>query len=72
VQKPGTLSHGSGTSPTLIGEDLLAIADDGHVYSGNALETEPGIMRVDVREDRSGCDVAWYNKEMLSQSLPRL
>ena len=124
VQKPGTLSHGSGTSPTLIGEDLVAIADDGHpftnimvyrrgehiegdrvvckvplfesgksatenslmvygnamvvqndyghVYSGNALETSPGIMRVDVREDRSGCDVAWYNKDMLSQSLPRL
>ena len=124
VQKPGTLSHGSGTSPTLIGEDLVAIADDGHpftnimvyrrgeqidgdrvvckvplfesgksatenslmvygdamvvqndyghVYSGNAMETSPGIMRVDVREDRSGCDVAWYNKEMLSQSLPRL
>ncbi len=124
VQKPGTLSHGSGTSPTLIGEDLVAIADDGHpftnimvyrrseeiegdrvvckvplfesgksatenslmvygdamvvqndyghVYSGSALETSPGITRVDVREDRSGCDVVWYNKEMLSQSLPRL
>jgi hypothetical protein len=24
VQKPGTLSHGSGTSPTLIGDDLVA------------------------------------------------
>jgi len=124
VQKPGTLSHGSGTSPTLIGEDLVAIADDGyphtnivvykrsehiegdreickvplfeagksatenslmvygnamvvqndygHVYEGSALETSPGITRVDVREDRSGCDVVWYNKEMLSQSLPRL
>ncbi len=124
MQKPGTLSHGSGTSPTLIGEDLVAIADDGeplthimvyqrreeiegervickvplfeagksatenslmvygnamvvqndygHVFEGNALETSPGIMRVDVREDRSGCDVKWYNEEMLSQSLPRL
>ena len=124
VQKPGTLSHGSGTSPTLIGADLVAIADDGHpfthimvyrrgeqiegdrvlckvplfesgksatenslmvygdamvvqndyghVYSGNALETSPGITRVDVREDRSGCDVVWYNESMLSQSLPRL
>jgi hypothetical protein len=124
VQKPGTLSHGSGTSPTLIGEDLVAIADDGypytnivvyqrsesfegerlickiplfeegksatenslmvygnamvvqndygHVYEGNALETSPGIIRADVRADRSGCDVIWYNKEFLSQSLPRL
>jgi hypothetical protein len=124
VQKPGTLSHGSGTSPTLIGDDLVAIADDGdpftnivvyqksastegerlickvplfgrgksatensllvygnamvvqndfgHVYTGNALKTSPGIMRVDVREDRSGCDVVWHNETFLSQSLPRL
>jgi hypothetical protein len=124
VQKPGTLSHGSGTSPTLIGNDLVAIADDGdpftnivvykkaadidgerlickvplfergqsatensllvygnamvvqndygHVYTGNALKTSPGIMRVDVRADRSGCDVIWHNKNFLSQSLPRL
>ncbi|MGI9278068.1 MAG: hypothetical protein ACR2PX_00300 [Endozoicomonas sp.] len=122
-QKPGTLSHGSGTSPTLIGKDLVTIADDGypstnvvvfqrnkdiqgdrkvcevpifkpgksatensllvhgnaivvqndygHVYSGNALETSPGVTRIDVREDRSGCDVAWES-ELLSQSLPRL
>ncbi len=124
VQKPGTLSHGSGTSPTLIGDDLVAIADDGHpfthvmvyqrreriegdrvvcrvplfeegesatenslmvygnamvvqndyghVFEGNALETSPGVMRIDVREDRSGCDVVWYNEGMISQSLPRL
>jgi hypothetical protein len=124
VQKPGTLSHGSGTSPTLVGEDLVAIADDGHpfthvmvyrrrehivgdrvvckvplfeegrsatenslmvygdamvvqndyghVFEGNALATSPGVVRIDVREDRSGCDVVWYNDTMISQSLPRL
>lgn len=124
VQKPGTLSHGSGTSPTLIHEDLVAIADDGyphtnvvvyqrnqdiegerklcetpvfgkgesatenslmvygnamviqndygHVYEGNALETSPGVARVDVREDRSGCDLVWENTTLISQSLPRL
>jgi hypothetical protein len=124
VQKPGTLSHGSGTSPTLIGDDLVAIADDGHpsthvmvyeraariegdrvlcqvplfeagrsatenslmvygdamvvqndyghVFSGNALATSPGVMRIDVRKDRSGCDVVWHNGDMVSQSLPRL
>ncbi len=124
VQKPGTLSHGSGTSPTLIGDDLVGIADDGHpfthvmvyqrreqiegdrvvckmplfkegksatenslmvygnvmvvqndyghVFEGNALQTSPGVMRIDVRKDRSGCDVVWYNETMISQSLPRL
>ena len=45
---------------------------DGHVYTGNALKTSPGIMRVDVREDRTGCDVVWSNETFLSQSLPRL
>jgi hypothetical protein len=29
-------------------------------------------MRVDVREDRTGCDVVWSNETFLSQSLPRL
>ena len=124
TQKPGMLSHGSGTSPSLIGEDLVAIVDDavpnaqirvfrrkeniigerkvcttaifepgesatenslmvygnamvvqndyGHDYNGNALQTSPGITRVDVRADRSGCNVTWYNDKMLSQSLPRL
>ena len=122
-QKVGTLSHGSGTSPTLIGEDLITIADDGsprtnimvyrrgreiegdrvvckepifkpgasatenslvayqnalivqndfgHDYNGNALETAPGVTRVDIREDRSGCDTIWES-DMQSQSLPRL
>lgn len=124
TQKPGTLSPGSGTSPTLIGEDLVTIADDGdphtnimvykrkefiegervvdkvplfeisksatensvlvygnamivqndfgHDFKGNAHETSPGVMRIDVREDRSACDVIWYNKEFVSLSLPRL
>ncbi len=124
VQKPGTLSHGSGTSPTLIQDDLVAIADDGHpftnvmvyrrhdlidgervvcevplfeanhsatenslmvygnaivvqndyghIYEGNALETSPGVMRIDVRSDRSGCDIVWSNDQLISQSLPRL
>ena len=122
-QKVGTLSHGSGTSPTLIGDDLVAIADDGspstnimvykrlkdvegprqicktpifkpgksatenslvvygnsmivqndfgHDFQGNALTTEPGVTRVDVREDRSGCDTVWESN-LRSQSLPRL
>lgn len=122
-QKVGTLSHGSGTSPTLIGDDLITIADDGspsthvmvykrgrdiegdrvvckqpifepgfsatenslvayenalivqndfgHDYMGNALETAPGVTRVDVNEDRNGCTTVWESK-MQSQSLPRL
>lgn len=122
-QKVGTISHGSGTSPTLIGDDLISIADDGsprthimvykraaniegpraickepifkagksatenslvaygnalivqndfgHDYMGNALETAPGVTRVDINERRDGCAVVWES-DMQSQSLPRL
>lgn len=122
-QKVGTLSHGSGTSPTLIGDDLVAIADDGspstnivvykrlkdaqgprevckvpifkpgksatenslvvygnsmivqndfgHNFWGDALTTEPGVTRIDVKEDRSGCTTVWES-DLRSQSLPRL
>ena len=123
VQKPGMLAHGSGTSPTLIGDDLVAIVDAaspranilvyqrladhqgerlvcaepvftadfsatenslmvygnamivqndyGHDYNGNALETAPGVTRVDVNQTRDGCDTVWES-QLLSQSLPRL
>lgn len=123
AQKVGTLSHGSGTSPTLIGEDLITIADDGspsthvmvykrgaeiegerivcktpifkpgksatenslvayqnalivqndfgHDYGGNALETEPGVTRLDVNASHDGCVITWESN-LRSQSLPRL
>ena len=32
----------------------------------------PGVTRIDVREDRNGCDLVWDNKTLISQSLPRL
>lgn len=121
--KPGMLAHGSGTSPTLIGDDLIGIVDDasprahilvyqrlpdhqgsrlvckepifktgqsatenslmvygnsmivqndyGHVYTGNALQTAPGVTRVDMNEARDGCTTVWES-QIVSQSLPRL
>jgi hypothetical protein len=54
------------------GNAMVVQNDYGHIYTGNALKTSPGIMRVDVRDDRSGCDVVWHNETFLSQSLPRL
>ena len=123
VQKPGMLAHGSGTSPTLVGDDLVAIVDAaspqanvlvyqraadvigqrlickepvfqaessatenslmvygnamivqndyGHDYNGNALKTAPGVTRVDVNDNRDGCETVWES-QLLSQSLPRL
>nr|MBP7322993.1 hypothetical protein [Deltaproteobacteria bacterium] len=124
VLKPGSLTLGSGTTPTLIGHDLIAIADnaDEHPnllvyrrrkhFSGDRLVckvplfqpyegvaensfigyrnsliimnnygyngpvgsdyTAPGITRIDVREDRSGCDVVWTSDEKMQTTLPKL
>lgn len=55
AQKVGTLSHGSGTSPTLIGDDLISIADNGSpsthimVYKrGAKIEGDREICKVPI------------------------
>ncbi|MDX1735092.1 MAG: hypothetical protein R3228_12025 [Halioglobus sp.] len=114
--KPGTMGFGSGTTPTLVGNDYVAITDnadgrvnvmvygqqDGRVvcktpvfpsgrgasensmavvgrglivennygYSGprNIPRSEPGLARVDIRADGTGCDLAWENLDIASPS----
>lgn len=115
--KPGQAQQGSGTTPTLAGDDLVAIADnaeqmhvvvmdrrpdapkrvicevpvfesgkgaleDSLIGIGNSFVVQNnygfkgfqswlfggkgpgGIARIDVRPDRSGCDVAWTSPEV--------
>ncbi|KZX54922.1 hypothetical protein A3709_07870 [Halioglobus sp. HI00S01] len=117
--KEGTMGWGSGTTPTLVGNDYVAITDnaDGRVnvmvyaqaprngsqqickhpiflenrgttenslaavglsliaennfgYSGpkNIPQSEPGLARVDIRADGSGCDTAWEKLTITSPS----
>jgi hypothetical protein len=113
AKKPGAINQGSGTTPTLLPDGLVAISDNadaqvhvlvyhrlpdhegerqicetpvfepGHGFTENSLIgyersliiennygydgplgsgwTLPGITRVDVRSDFSGCDVVWTN-----------
>ncbi len=119
AQKEGTMGFGSGTTPTLMGNDYVAVTDnaDGQVnvmvyaqrvrtdsqqvckqpvfradrgtsensmavvgnglivennygYSGprNVPRSEPGLARVNVAEDGSGCELAWENLEVTSPS----
>ncbi|MCA9773026.1 MAG: hypothetical protein KC466_11505 [Myxococcales bacterium] len=123
--KPGAINQGSGTTPTLLGDDLITIGDNADsqinllVYkrrddavgprlvcaeplfapgaswsdnsfigydrsiivennygSGNALEpyavTAPGVWRVDVRPDLTGCDVAWRSNEISPTTVPKM
>ncbi len=125
-QKLGQISQGSGTTPTLLGDDYVAIADNAEprmnvlvykrtgaqgtravcktpVFTPGASATEntlighsrslivennagydifrtmrrgktsaPGIARIDVREDGSGCDMVWESQEISQTTVPKL
>ena len=126
--KPGAINQGSGTTPTLLGEDLIAITDNADVQvnvliykrlpdaagerlvcrvpvfdenfsvSENSLvgynrsvvvennynyadnvsplnrnpRTHPGVTRIDVEEDLSGCEVVWESREASQTTVPKL
>ncbi|MET0287880.1 MAG: hypothetical protein ABW352_25550 [Polyangiales bacterium] len=122
-QKLGQINQGSGTTPTLLGDDYVAIADNAEprmnvlvykrdrgqavcktpVFSPGASATEntlighgrslvvennagydifrtmrrgktsaPGIARIDVRPDGTGCDVVWESQEISQTTVPKL
>jgi hypothetical protein len=125
-RKLGQINQGSGTTPTLLGEDYVAIADNAEprmnvlVYRrkaanggrlvcrtpvfapgrsatentlighGRSLIVEnnagydlfltmrggktsaPGLARVDVRNDESGCDIVWESQEISQTTVPKL
>jgi len=125
-RKVGQINQGSGTTPTLLGEDYVAIADNAEprmnvmvmrrdpsaaervvcrvpVFSPGKSATEntfigygrslivennagydlfttmrggktsaPGVARIDVREDGSGCDVVWESREISQTTVPKL
>jgi hypothetical protein len=123
--KLGQINQGSGTTPTLLGDDFVAIADNAEprmnvlVYRrtadsaravckipvfepgqsatentligyGRSLVVEnnagydifrtmrrgrtsaPGIARIDLRPDGSGCDVVWQSSEISQTTVPKL
>jgi hypothetical protein len=125
-QKVGQINQGSGTTPTLLGDDYVAIADNAEprmnvlvfkrtgearersvcklpvftpgqsatentlIGYGRSLVVEnnagydifrtmrrgktsaPGIARVDVRADGSGCDLVWESQEISQTTVPKL
>jgi hypothetical protein len=125
-RKVGQINQGSGTTPTLLGEDYVAIADNaeprmnvvvwrrgrdarnrlvckvpvfraGHSATENTLighgrslvvennagydlfttmrggkTSAPGVARIDVREDESGCDLIWESQEISQTAVPKL
>jgi hypothetical protein len=125
-RKVGQINQGSGTTPTLLGDDYVAIGDNAEprmnvvvmrrgrdaaqrrvctqpVFTAGKSASEntfigyqrslivennagydlfttmrggktsaPGIARIDVRPDESGCDVAWESQEISQTTVPKL
>jgi hypothetical protein len=125
-RKIGQINQGSGTTPTLLGEHYVAIADNAEprmnvvvmrrdrqatervvcrtpVFRAGQSATEntfigygrslivennagydlfttmrggktsaPGVARLDVRQDESGCDVVWESQEISQTTVPKL
>jgi hypothetical protein len=126
-RKIGQINQGSGTTPTMLGEEYVAIADNAEprmnvlVYKrgaglegqrlvckvpvfepgksatentlighGRSLIVEnnagydlfltmrggktsaPGLTRIDVRADESGCDLIWQSREVSQTTVPKL
>lgn len=125
-RKVGTINQGSGTTPTLFGDNYVTVTDNaddrinllvyrrGQAFEGERLvcsvplfkedhsvtdnsmvafnrsiiiennagytsayqqqswdDTAGGIMRIDVREDESGCDVIWHSPERAPSVVPK-
>ncbi len=125
-RKVGQINQGSGTTPTLLGNDYVVIGDNAEprmnvlvyrrdrtsarrlvcetpVFAPGASATEntiighgrslvvennagydifttmrggrtsaPGLARIDIREDESGCDVVWESREISQTTVPKL
>jgi hypothetical protein len=125
-RKVGQINQGSGTTPTLLGDDYVAIGDNAEprmnvivmrrsrdaaervvcqqpvfapgksasentfigykrslIVENNAgydifttmrggKTSAPGIARIDVRSDESGCDVVWESQEISQTTVPKL
>lgn len=61
AQKPGQLSQGSGTTPTVLPGGLVAFADN----------AEPR-MHVVVLRTSDGCSAAWTSDEVAPTSVPKV
>jgi len=125
-RKVGTINQGSGTTPTIFGDNYVTVTDnadgrinlvvyqrrqeyqgprqvcaiplfdENHSVTDNSMvafnrsviiennagytsayqqedwdNTAGGIMRIDVREDESGCDVIWHSPERAPSVVPK-
>jgi hypothetical protein len=68
----------SSTDQSLIGTSRTMIVENNYGYTGpttstmNGATTTPGIERVDINDDQSGCHTVWHNNESAPSVVPKL
>jgi hypothetical protein len=69
-------AHNSATENTLIGHGRSLIVENNAGYdlflTMRGKTSAPGLARVDVRADESGCDLVWESKEISQTTVPKL
>ncbi len=70
-------SGGSATDNSMIGYKRSVIVENNHGYTNAVIQKDygdvtGGVVRVDVREDETGCDVIWESDLKVPSVVPKL
>ena len=70
-------SGASATDNSMIGYDRTIILENNHGYTNSQIQKDygavtGGVVRVDVREDESGCDIIWESDLKVPSVVPKL
>jgi hypothetical protein len=76
-EQPVFQQGASATDNSLIGTDTAMVVENNYGYSGptatiNGASTAPGIERVDIDSDGSGCHTVWTSAERAPSVVPKL
>ena len=74
---PVFASGGSATDNSMIGYEQSIILENNHGYTNALIQADyedvtGGVVRVDVREDESGCDIIWESNLKVPSVVPKL
>ena len=64
----GSIERTTENSLSAVGRSLIIENNFGYQGPFENFDAEPGIARVDIRPDGSGCDLVWENREVSSPS----
>lgn len=67
----------SATDNSMIGYKRSIILENNHGYTNSLMQTDydavtGGVVRIDIREDETGCDIVWRNELKVPSVVPKL